>query len=77
MALGISAVVGAAQGIGGLSKGGGHTHFVIDEADVDAIREIRAVAAARIAEKRAELEQLEAELAVLDEALAEGAGDAA
>jgi hypothetical protein len=56
----------------------GHTHFVIDAADIDAIREIRAAAAARVAEMRDELAVLEAELAVLDEALeenAEAAGD--
>jgi hypothetical protein len=53
----------------------GHTEFVIDAADLARLREVRAAAAVRIAEMRHELEDAEAELAVLDEALAEVAPD--
>lgn len=69
---GLGQAVSIAGGVlGATTKGGGHTHFEIADVDVDAIREIRAVAAARICEKRAELEALEAELEVIDQALEE------
>jgi hypothetical protein len=72
----IPVAIGAGLGIAGAIKNGlGATHFEIAAADVDRVRKIRDVAAACIAEKRAELEQLEAELAVLEEALAEIAPD--
>ena len=58
---------------GSASNPPGRTHVVIDAADIDAVREIRTVAAARIAEMRAELAVLEAELEVVDEALDESA----
>jgi hypothetical protein len=64
----------AAAGIATMASAG-HTVLEIAAADVDTVREIRDVAATRIAEKRAELELLEAELAVLDQALAESAPD--
>jgi hypothetical protein len=57
------------QAIG--AKHAARTHFDIDEAELAALRELRTAAVAHIVEKRQELEQLVAELAVLDEALAE------
>jgi uncharacterized protein involved in exopolysaccharide biosynthesis len=57
----------------GISHIPGRTHFL--DVDVQDLREIRAVAAARIAELREELAVLEAELEVLDEALEENSPD--
>lgn len=85
MAAWLAAGAVAAGGVeAGQAAGGGsvpsRTHFAIDRVDVAAIREIRAAAAARIAELRQEpagaemhqrLADAEAELAVLDEALEE------
>jgi hypothetical protein len=53
----------------------GRTHFVVDPAGLAALRELRAATAQRIVEMRQELEDAEAGLAVLDQALAESAGD--
>jgi hypothetical protein len=58
---------------GSASNPPGRTHFAVDGVDLDALREVRAVAAARIAEMRGELAVLEAELEVLDQALEEAA----
>jgi hypothetical protein len=59
----------------GLASAPGHTHFAIDAAELAALRELRELAGARLAEMRRELEAAEAELAILDEALAEAAAD--
>ncbi len=67
---------GAVGGLGAAGGATGHSHFVIDGADLAAIREVRTAAAARISEMRQELEAAEAELAVIDEALQENAREA-
>jgi hypothetical protein len=69
-AVGIGAAINVGQAIAGKNVPS-RTHLSIDAVDLDDVREIRAVAAARIAEMQEELVVLEAELAVLDEALEE------
>jgi hypothetical protein len=71
-------VAGPATNPGMVSRGGGggagRTEFVLDDVDLEALREVRGAAAGRIAEMRVELEAAEAELAVVDDALAQAAG---
>ncbi len=64
--------------LAGAAAHGARTHFVVDDVDLDAIRELRAAAAARVAEMpRGEARQeLEAELAVLDAAQEESSAPA-
>lgn len=52
----------------------GHSHFALTGADVAELLEVQATARVRIAEMRAELEAAEAELGILDDALAEAPG---
>lgn len=65
---------GAAVGVEAGAKALGATHYALSDADVARLREIQTAAHERVVEMRSELEALEAELAVLDEALAEAQG---
>jgi hypothetical protein len=65
------AIAAGSVGVAGATGALGHTEFDLTDVDLKDLREIRAVAAARIAERREELAVLEAEFAVLEEALEE------
>jgi hypothetical protein len=72
----IGAVAGGLAVAGAISGPGfGHTHLDLTDVDLADLRQIRDIARARVVEMRSELDVLEAELAVLDEALEEAERD--